>query len=94
MRLGEFVQLRTDDVARVDWVDVIPLRLDDQDDKRQKTRASERIVPIHSQLKKIGFVTYVEKVREYGELRLSPELRKGKAATTAILSKIRLRDRF
>ena len=79
MRLGECVQLRTDDVALMDGVDVILVRRDEEGDKRLKTAASTRIVPIHSELKNIGFLKYVEAMREIGEIRLFPELPKGKA---------------
>ena len=79
MRLGECVQLRTDDVARVDGADVILVRKDEEGDKRLKTAASERIVPVHSELKKIGFLKFVETTRAIGEMRLFPELPKGKA---------------
>ena len=77
MRLNECVQLRTDDVAVRDGVEVILIRTDEEGDKRLKTDASERFVPIHSELKKIGFLTYVGKMRRAGAVRLFPELPKG-----------------
>jgi integrase len=78
MRLNECVQLRTDDVAVLDGVDVILIRADEEGDKRMKTDASERFVPIHSELKKIGFLTYVRHKKLAGNLRLFPDLPKGK----------------
>jgi integrase len=78
MRLNECVQLRIDDVAVRDGVDVILIRTDDEGDKRLKTNASERFVPIHSELTKIGFLTYVANMKRTGEMRLFPELPKGK----------------
>jgi integrase len=39
---------------------------------------SERFVPIHSELTKIGFLTYVVKMKRAGAVRLFPELPKGK----------------
>ncbi len=78
MRLNECVQLRTDDVAVRDGVHVILIRADEEGDKRLKTDASERFLPIHSELKKIGFLIYVMKMRHAGEVRLFPELPKGK----------------
>lgn len=78
MRLNECVQLRTDDVAVREGADVILIREDEDGDKRLKTDASERFVPIHSELKKIGFLTYVTKMRRAGTVRLFPELPKGK----------------
>jgi integrase len=76
MRLNECVQLRTDDVAVLDGVDVILIRADEEGDKRMKTDASERFVPIHSELKKIGFLTYVRHKKLAGNLRLFPDLPK------------------
>ena len=59
--------------------DVILVRRDEEGDKRLKTAASERIVPIHSELKKIGFLKYAEARREIDQIRLFPELPKGRA---------------
>jgi integrase len=78
MRLNEVVQLRTDDITVLDGVNVILIRADEEGDKRLKTNASERFVPIHSELKKMGFLTYVMKIKSAGEVRLFPELPKGK----------------
>ena len=78
MRLNECVQLRTDDVAARDGVEVILIRMDEESDKRLKTDASARFVPIHSELKKIGFLNYVAKIKRAGTVRLFPELPKGK----------------
>jgi integrase len=78
MRLNECVQLRTDDVAVLDGVDVVLIREDEEGDKRLKTDASERFVPIHPELKKLGFLDYVAQVRCSGERRIFPELPRGK----------------
>ena len=62
-------------------VDVILVReeSDDEDvDKRVKTVASERVVPIHPELKKIGFMEYVETQRKKGETKLFPNLKPNK----------------
>jgi integrase len=55
MRLNECVQLRTDDVAGRDGVDVVLIREDEDGDKRLKTDASERFVPVNSELKRSDF---------------------------------------
>jgi integrase len=78
LRLNECAQLGIDDVAVRDAVEVILIRVDEEGDKRLKTDASERFVPIHSELKKIGFLTYVAKMKRAGATRLFPELPKGK----------------
>jgi integrase len=61
-----------------DGVDVILIREDEDGDKRLKTHASERFVPIHGELTKIGFLTYIAKMKRAGEVRLFPDLPKGK----------------
>jgi integrase len=78
MRLNECVQLRTDDVAVRDGVEVILVRPDEEGGKRLKTDASERFVPIHSELKRIGFLAYVDKMKRLGATRVFLELPKGK----------------
>ena len=78
MRLNEVVQLRTDNVAILDGVDVILIREDEEGDKRLKTNASKRFVPIQRELKKMAFLTYVPKMRTARAVRLFPELPKGK----------------
>jgi integrase len=48
----------------------------DDPGKLLKTRASERLVPIHAELRKIGFLDYVDRIREeHGQAsRLFPDL--------------------
>lgn len=79
MRLNECCQLLVTDIAREDGVDVIRVTLGDSDAetvaKRLKTGASERTVPIHPELKRIGFLEFVEERRRKGDSeRLFPEL--------------------
>ena len=79
MRLNECVQLRTDDIAVLDGVEVILIRMDEEGDKRLKTDASERFVPIHSELKKIGFLTDVVKMKRAGDGAAFPGASQGQA---------------
>ena len=81
MRLTECCQLLVSDVTKKNGVDVVLVReeSDDEDvDKRVKTVASERFVPIHPELKKIGFMKYVEAQRSKGEVKLFPDLKPDK----------------
>lgn len=39
-----------------------------------KTKSSRRIIPIHPELKRIGFLEYAEGLRHQGERRLFPDL--------------------
>jgi integrase len=71
MRLGEIVWLHVDDIQTVDGVDAIVLRR--TDDRSLKTRGAARVVPIHSELKKLGFMEFVKERRRAGG-RLLPDL--------------------
>jgi len=62
-----------------------------------KTSSSERIVPVHEELVRIGFLAYVEALRKQGALRVFPQLtRNSKGRLSANLSKRgnRLLDRL
>lgn len=72
-RLNELCQLYTDDVVTIDGIACIHIRAT-RSDQRLKTASSERLVPLHSRLLELGFLAYVEKVREVGSERVFPEL--------------------
>ena len=78
MRLEECCQLFVNDVAVKDGTDVIINRWDDEGRKRLKSNAAERVLPIHPELKRLGFTEYVAEMRAKGETRLFPDL--GRAA--------------
>jgi integrase len=68
LRLGEIIQLRTEDVQQQDgiWhIDVLEVTTDDdgfqETDTQLKTAASRRKMPIHEELINIGFLDFVEK---------------------------------
>lgn len=84
LRSNEACQLYTEDVTRIDGVPCIKVRdsVDDgsETEKRLKTASSERTLPIHPELLKMGFLQYVERRRlDKKQHRLFPELTKGKA---------------
>lgn len=83
LRLGEACQLHVTDVTELEGVPVIMIRTTDEDgedtDKRIKTDAGERFVPVHPEIVKIGFLTYVEQMRKTGKQRLFPELEAAKS---------------
>ncbi len=64
MRLGEIVWLSVDDIQTVDGVDAIVLRR--TDDRSLKTRGAARIVPISAELKRLGFMKFVETKKKAG----------------------------
>jgi integrase len=65
--------LYLDDVVTVSDIACLHFR-EGRSDQRLKSRGSERFVPLHSQLKKLGFLSFVERQRAAGHARLFPEL--------------------
>lgn len=80
MRLNECCQLLTDDIREMDGVHIIIVSEDSKDgvdDKRVKTEAGERYVPIHPELVRIGLLIHWESMKKKRERRLFPDLNKG-----------------
>ncbi len=85
-RLEELGQLLIEDVRRSDGIDYLVVtdlpdgneQEDDEDvtgqAKSVKTAAGRRRIPIHSELKRLGFLAFVARRRAAGYLRLFPEL--------------------
>jgi hypothetical protein len=57
--------------------DIPGLRIDDSETGRVKTARSRRFVPLHKELIRLGFLNYVEAVRDAGCDLLFPELEPG-----------------
>lgn len=72
-RPGEIAQLLVDDVRQMHGVWVMHITDEGDDEKRVKTRGSFRVVPIHSELVRMGFIEHVAKMRAAGERRVFPE---------------------
>jgi integrase len=72
-RPGEIAQLLVDDVRQMHGVWVMHITDEGDPEKRVKTRGSFRVVPIHSELIRMGFVDHVERQRAAGERRVFPE---------------------
>jgi integrase len=85
MRLNEVCQLSEDDITVDDGTDIILVRADEDGVKRVKTAAGHRFVPIHPQLKRLGFLDHVAaiKAKQPAKARLFPELT---TATTGYIS--------
>lgn len=86
MRMNEICQLRINDIQKLDDTDVIIIQGDDDDEtKRIKTDAGHRFVPIHSELKRLGFMQHVAQRKSAcrGNEYLFPELT---ASVTGYLS--------
>ena len=77
-RLNELCQLHLSDVKPVDGVLVFDIN--DRDDheahpKRLKNPASERLIPIHSRLIKLGFLDFLNRQKDANNIRVFPELK-------------------
>ncbi|MCP5082551.1 MAG: tyrosine-type recombinase/integrase [Alphaproteobacteria bacterium] len=77
MRLGEIIQLRTDDIktsADVFYFDIAP-----GGDKSVKTDSSKRKIPLHPMLKHVGFLDFVSDRKRQKSERLFPDYRRTSA---------------
>lgn len=72
-RMNELCQLYLDDITQVDGVDCIHIQAS-RADQKLKNLTSERLIPIHSKLKELGIMDYIEHQRSLGRCRLFPEL--------------------
>jgi integrase len=76
-RLEEIGQAMLADVKTSDaitYIDIDDYEAADDEDKSIKTSASRRLVPIHSNLFRLGFGHYLKALIEAGHTRLFPEL--------------------
>ena len=75
MRLNEICQLVEDDIAHIAGHDVFLVQPSEDGSRRVKTEAAERVIPIHPELKRLGFLEFVDKGRRAGAgTRLFPDL--------------------
>tara|TARA_R110002012_G_scaffold16357_2_gene63232 strand:+ start:3804 stop:5417 length:1614 start_codon:yes stop_codon:yes gene_type:complete len=86
-RQGELAQLLVEDVTEIDGISCIVIADDDDGQadvgeahrprKRLKNQESKRIVPVHSELKALGFLSYVDAQKELGTTELFPDCELG-----------------
>ena len=74
-RLNELCQLHITDVREAHGIWCISIT--DEGDRRIKTEAARRLVPIHQELHRVGFVAHVQRLRGSGQERLFPEIATG-----------------
>jgi integrase len=79
-RLGEICQLDVADIRNID--DVCCIVVTDRSivgsgDKRLKTRASDRLIPVHARLIDCGLLHFVEEKRRAGETKLFNDIETG-----------------
>jgi len=72
-RMNEICQLYLGDLKSVNGIDCIHIQAK-HEDQNLKTPSSERLIPIHSKLKELGFMEYVAHQRSIGHTRLFSEL--------------------
>lgn len=70
LRRGEIAQLDLADISKVDGYDVILVRAGGR--KRLKTKNARRMLPVHPELIRMGFLAYVQRQRDGGETQLFP----------------------
>lgn len=77
LRLNEVCQLEVSDIERIDGVACFRMAEGTSktgEEKRVKTSASERLVPVHEELVRFGFLAFAEAQRLRGETHLFAEL--------------------
>lgn len=83
-RLEELAQLRTTDIEERTYPDAegvdqraifILIREDEEAELKLKNAGSERLIPVHAELERLGLLQFVENVREAGHPRLFHLLR-------------------
>jgi integrase len=80
-RLGELCQLTPADVQTVDGIPAITIT-DEGDGKTVKTEAGKRTIPLHPELIRLGFLNYVQRMKDKRATSLWPRmsLRKDRAS--------------
>jgi len=76
MRLEEICQLRLEDVYKEGTVDIIRVTLSKE--TKLKTVTSQRIVPIHENLKRVGFFEYCNYMKKQKKERVFWDLTKSR----------------
>ncbi|MVZ97888.1 hypothetical protein EUU23_09220 [Sphingorhabdus sp. IMCC26285] len=89
-RLEELGQLHLTDIMALTYSDLdgedrtadfISIKEDDETGQSVKNEHSIRKVPVHPELKRLGFLAYCDEMRRQGHLRLFPELKPNKFGT-------------
>ena len=86
-RLGEICQLDACDIRRIDDIDCIVISaasLVGTTDKRLKTGASERIIPLHPILRNCGLPQFAEHKRSSGQVKLFDDIETGKTGSRSV----------
>ncbi|WP_294640844.1 site-specific integrase [uncultured Aureimonas sp.] len=76
MRLGEIIQLGHSDVRTESGVTFFDIR-PDAEEKRVKTRAGIRRIPVHSGLVALGFLDFLKRAKRNGSTRIFADVPRG-----------------
>lgn len=74
-RLGELAQLSVDDVRESHGVWIFHITREGADPKSTKNGGSMRVVPVHSELMRFGFLEYHAAMKADGRRKLFPEIK-------------------
>jgi len=75
-RREEIGQLQIVDIQEEDGIPYFNITPEGDGEKTVKTEGSERRVPVHSSLVKLGFLEYVESIKTAGHSQVFPQLKK------------------
>jgi integrase len=84
-RIEELCSLYLEDFQVEHGVNVISIN--NNHDKKLKSKAAERLIPVHPELEKLGLLKHVEKLRARKETRLFPELQRSRDGYSQTASK-------
>jgi integrase len=86
-RVGEVAQIYLRDIVQEQGIWCVRLTVE-SDGQSVKTESSKRLVPLHPDFLKLGFIEYVQTLRYAGEERLFPDVNlEGKAGKGSVISK-------
>lgn len=74
-RLGEIAQLLVSDLRQLHGAWIIHITEEGSTLKSTKTKGSQRVVPVHSELIRLGLLDYHASIVERGETQLFPQLK-------------------
>jgi integrase len=83
-RPGEIAQLLIDDVQEQHEQWVMVITEDGDDTKSVKNKGSARVVPVHSELVRLGFIEFWKRQKAAGNVRLFPEAVRNSAGQIAV----------
>jgi integrase len=76
-RVNELAQLSINDIVVEEDIPSIAITSSGDDDKRIKSESSRRTIPLHKDLLTLGFLVYVNCIRQQGHTKLFPTLKPG-----------------